>query len=212
MWLASISQLGGIVGGVGQALAISAPLTQRGIDYNEVADAETLQVFEEYANDGENESLPSIAADIEAKWDQYQQTHGSGRTSPNDAAIWATIVALATSVILMVGRYGLIQTLSTVLVASFTLLTMLNVFFLQDQPDWRVSLGEFFSGLSFRLPQSSGGINPIGTALATFGIIGVGATELVVYPYWCLEKGYAKFAGKNDGSLEWQRGPPDGCV
>ncbi len=30
MWLASISQLGGIVGGVGQALAISAPITQMG--------------------------------------------------------------------------------------------------------------------------------------------------------------------------------------
>jgi Mn2+/Fe2+ NRAMP family transporter len=204
MWLASISQLGGIVGGVGQALAISAPLTRMGIDYNEVADAETLQVFEAYAHDGGDEST-SIAADIEAKWDQYQKTHGSGRTSPNDAAIWATIVAVATSLILLVGRYGLIQTLSTVLVASFTLLTVLNVFLLQDQPDWRVSLEEFFSGLSFRLPESSGGMNPIGTALATFGIIGVGATELVVYPYWCLEKGYAKFAGKNDGSRAWQQ-------
>lgn len=32
------------------------------------------------------------------------------------------------------------------------------------------------------------------------GIIGVGAAELVVYPYWCLEKGDARFAGKNDGS------------
>ena len=43
MWVAGISQLGGIVGGVGQAMAISAPLTQMGADYNEVADAETLQ-------------------------------------------------------------------------------------------------------------------------------------------------------------------------
>ncbi len=39
-------------------------------------------------------------------------------------------------------------------------------------------------------------MNPIGTALATFGIIGVGAAELVVYPYWCLEKGYARFTGE----------------
>ena len=38
------------------------------------------------------------------------------------------------------------------------------------------------------------------TALATFGIIGVGAAELVAYPYWCLEKGYARFTGPRDES------------
>ncbi len=41
------------------------------------------------------------------------------------------------------------------------------------------------------------------TALATFGIIGVGAGELVFYPYWCLEKGYASFIGPRDDSDEW---------
>ena len=30
-------------------------------------------------------------------------------------------------------------------------------------------------------------------AFAAFGIIGVGASELIYYPYWCLEKGYASF-------------------
>jgi hypothetical protein len=32
----------------------------------------------------------------------------------------------------------------------------------------------------------------------------VGATELFYYPYWCIEKGYAKFVGPNDGSLAWE--------
>jgi hypothetical protein len=114
-------------------------------------------------------------------------------------------MAVATSVILYVGRYGLIQSLSTVLVASFTLLTVLNLFLLQGQPDFRVSLAEFVGGLSLGLPERVDGVNPIGTALATFGIIGVGASELIVYPYWCLEKGYARFTGRNDGSPEWQR-------
>jgi Mn2+/Fe2+ NRAMP family transporter len=54
------------------------------------------------------------------------------------------------------------------------------------------------------LPSASGGdARPIATALATFGIIGVGAAELVAYPYWCLEKGYARYAGPNDGSEAW---------
>lgn len=202
MWLASISQLGGIVGGVGQALSISAPLSQAGRDYNETADAETLQVFETFLARGDEVALTEDVPPAVAESLPESETASSGAT-PYDAAIWAAIMAVATSLILVWGRYGLIQSLSTVLVASFTLLTVVNLFLLQDQPDWRVSLSEFFDGLKFKLPASSGEVNPIGTALATFGIIGVGAAELVVYPYWCLEKGYARFAGKNDGSAEW---------
>jgi Mn2+/Fe2+ NRAMP family transporter len=41
------------------------------------------------------------------------------------------------------------------------------------------------------------------TALSAFGIIGVGAVELIMYPYWCLEKGYARYAGRDDGSAGW---------
>jgi Mn2+/Fe2+ NRAMP family transporter len=40
-------------------------------------------------------------------------------------------------------------------------------------------------------------------AFAVFGITGVGATELVYYPYWCLEKGYARSVGRSDGSSSW---------
>jgi len=104
------------------------------------------------------------------------------------------------------GRYELIQSFSTVLVASFTLLTIVNVFLLQDEPSYRVSWSEIFSGLSFGLPENVAGstARPIVTALATFGIIGVGAAELIVYPYWCLEKGYGRFTGPNDGTPQWK--------
>ncbi len=201
MWVASISQLGGIVGGVGQALAISAPLTNAGAAYNEVADAETLKKF----NDYKNRSIGTNSSDTDPTpgASETQFTTKELKTKPNDAAIWATVMAIVTSLILVYGRYGLIQSLSTVLVASFTLLTIVNLFMLQGQADWRVNFSDFIDGLKFRLPESVGGANPIGTALATFGIIGVGAAELVVYPYWCLEKGYARFVGKNDGSAEW---------
>ncbi len=216
MWLASISQLGGIVGGVGQALAISVPVTAAGRAYNEVADAQTLRKFDEYAG-----ITPSDAGLV-----REQATSGTGEGSgtsegsdagdvtgspepvkndSHDAAIWAALMAVVTSVVLYVGRYGLIQSLSTILVASFTCLTVLNVVLLQGQPRWRVNLSDFWEGLSLGLPEAVGGVNPIGTALATFGIIGVGAAELVVYPYWCLEKGYARFTGVNDGSVAWQQ-------
>lgn len=217
MWLASISQLGGIVGGVGQALAITAPVTQAGADYNEAADAAQLKLFEDYqaslseqavSSSPAGETAEPNAAGPEALWENYSETHGTDDEGnlwvPRDAAIWATIVSILTSFILLNGRYGLIQSLSTVLVASFTLLTIFNLFLLQGEQDFAVKAKEFWNGLVPSLPPSKEGINPIGTALATFGIIGVGAAELVVYPYWCLEKGYGKFTGANDGSPEWK--------
>lgn len=202
MWFCSISQLGGIVGGVGQALSISMPITSAGAAFNEIADQETLVQFERFALRSSGETTSISDEEIAARWVEFRQEHGDVQTH-SDAAIWAAIVAVTTSLILVNGRYGMIQSLSTVLVASFTLLTIANLFLLQDQPDFRVAWAEFLGGLQFGLPTASGDAKPIGTALATFGIIGVGAAELVVYPYWCLEKGYARFAGKNDGSDQW---------
>ena len=48
-----------------------------------------------------------------------------------------------------------------------------------------------------RARASASDLPPAGlvTAIAVFGITGVGATELVMYPYWCVEKGYARFVG-----------------
>jgi manganese transport protein len=55
-------------------------------------------------------------------------------------------------------------------------------------------------GLQFELPPAG-----IGMAVAVFGITGVGATELFMYPYWCIEKGYAQFTGPRDGTDAWKR-------
>ena len=41
-------------------------------------------------------------------------------------------------------------------------------------------------------------------AVAVFGITGVGAAELFMYPYWCVEKGYARYTGPRDGTPEWK--------
>jgi Mn2+/Fe2+ NRAMP family transporter len=75
---------------------------------------------------------------------------------------------------------------------------------LQTYGSWAITWDELITGLKFQLPPADGsGSAPLLTALATFGIIGVGATELVAYPYWCLEKGYARFTGPRDDSPEW---------
>ena len=53
-------------------------------------------------------------------------------------------------------------------------------------------------GLRFE-PPSAG----LFTAVAVFGVTGVGTSELFMYPYWCVEKGYARFTGPRDGSDAW---------
>jgi len=70
--------------------------------------------------------------------------------------------------------------------------------------NWGISWDEFLQGLKFQLPPKVEGIYPLATALAAFGIIGMAAGELIFYPYWCLEKGYAKFVGLREDSAYWE--------
>jgi hypothetical protein len=109
-----------------------------------------------------------------------------GRRSSRDSEIWALIMAVITAAILVVGRYSLIQSFSTAMVVSFTFITIINLIMLQNNAYWAVTPGDIMDGMSFRLPPpSAGAIGATGlaTALATFGIIGVGANELIAYPY-----------------------------
>lgn len=283
VFLASLGQLGGIVGGVGQALAISLPITEEGRLFNRQLDWETqyrialaeLAHARSRAAAGDRQAQQRIAsleervaqlgpqiiddrllwADEEARRlaerndpaakaraeklsqaravvEQRRRQLGDrpelvfavdvddasgldeqlvdaiknlGRRSAADHQYWATIVTVVTAVILVLGRYGFIQTFSTILVASFTLITILNVFALQSHDTYAVTWRELFQGMSFRLSPRSEmpGMSPLITALATFGIIGVGGNELVSYPYWCLEKGYARFTGPREETAEW---------
>jgi manganese transport protein len=83
------------------------------------------------------------------------------------------------------------------MVGAFTLSTLIAVGFLQFTP-YAVTGAQLASGLSFHLPAD------LATAFGAFGIIGVGASELIYYPYWCLEKGYARKLGPDDGTAAWR--------
>ena len=189
-WIATIIvttfQLGGIVGGVGQALSISAPLTQEGREVNAAAE-ERIRL--------------SVRAHEEGRIDDAASK--PIKNGANDQYVWAAIVTAITVVLLWIGRYRFIQVFVTAMIACFTLATLVNLVALQMKPEWAIDWGEVLEGLKFRLPEARPGHSPVATALATFGIIGVAAGELVFYPYWCLEAGYAKFVGPRDDSPEW---------
>ena len=215
MFLVIIGQQGGIVGGVGQALAISAPLTSDGKLYNQIVDAETqLQVQQRYVELFQERNADD--PDYDAKLVELQQGVEANQQRLNelgekpgvfyDDRLWATIIAVGTSALLIVVRYGLIQFFATAFVGTFTVITIVNLLMLQSDATLGINASELADGLKFRLPppeETHGTENPLVIALAAFGIIGVGAAELVAYSYWCLEKGYARFTGPRDDTPAW---------
>jgi len=285
VFLATIGQVGGIVGGVGQALQISVPITESGRQFNAQIEVETqytvsvaeLGLAEKRAVAGDAAGMARAAelkpiierltkafvadrlavadqqvADLRTKASQNEAAakrlliterayvivknrlavtdrpdelfsqQGDdlsdaedvlknavaklGRRSSRDDEIWALIMAIITAGLLLVGRYSFIQSFSTAMVVSFTFITIVNLVMLQSNAYWAVSAGDILDGMSFRLPPPSAGAigaTGVSTALATFGIIGVGANELIAYPYWCLEKGYARFTGPRNDTDEW---------
>ena len=161
MMVTTYGMLGGIVGGVGQALSLSIPITG---DY-----AAAIQ-----AADG------LVVSTVDDK-------------------IWATAIAVGTSLLLFFGRYGLIEVLCVGMVFCFTVITIGNVVALQST-DFAIPGKDILAGLWFGMPDNEMAWL---TGLATFGIIGIGATDLIVYPYWCLEKGYARFIGPRSDDPRW---------
>lgn len=115
---------------------------------------------------------------------------------------WAIVTALAAVLLLLSGGYHRIERLTTFMMVTVTAFTVVCVVVL-PATGYPLRLAEFKAGLKpdpFNLPTAA-----IAAAFATFGITGVGATELYAYPYWCLEKGYARYTGAHDDSENWVR-------
>jgi len=217
--LVALVQLGGIIGGVGQALTIQQPLTESGRIANQhhekvIQEKVKASLSRESTGDKDKASSENLTSDPnedaeseetvsgvgeEIDIDETKEENSAEAPSSHDSLIWCVIVTIISIFLLVIGRYRLIQNFSTVLVTTFTLVTIVNLIYLQSLPDWRVTWEDLKSGMTFQIPEGAG----LTVALAAFGIIGVGATELIQYPYWCQEKGYAKWTGPRDDSPEW---------
>ncbi len=111
---------------------------------------------------------------------------------------WAIVTCLVTIALIYNGSYRRIERFTTILVVGVTLITVAATLAL-GATIYSPNFQEILRGMTFNIPNDG-----IADAFAIFGITGVGATELFYYPYWCLEKGYARFVGPNDGSIEWE--------
>jgi Mn2+/Fe2+ NRAMP family transporter len=110
---------------------------------------------------------------------------------------WVAVCMVITISVLLGGGYARIEKLALVKVGFFSLLTICAAAVLLRRAG-AVTTADLANGLSFGLPAAG-----LATAIAVFGITGVGATELVQYPYWCVEKGYARYVGPHDGTAAW---------
>ncbi len=163
MLLATVFQLGGMCGGVGQAMNLAFP-----------------------------NGSPWLAGKIPALAD----TLGKHPEYP-----WALLTALCAVALLLSGGYKRIERFTTFLVITVTFITVGCVIAL-PATGYPVRLSDVAEGFKFLIPAAG-----LAAAFSTFGITGVGASELYSYPYWCLEKGYARFVGRRgEGDDEaWAR-------
>ncbi len=112
--------------------------------------------------------------------------------------VWVGLLVALTLALLLGGGYERIERLAVVKVGLFTLLTVMAAVLLVRRPEFNLAaLGQ---GLRFELPGAG-----LATAVAVFGITGVGTNELAMYPYWCVEKGYARFTGPREPGPAWTR-------
>jgi manganese transport protein len=111
--------------------------------------------------------------------------------------VWAITAAVVTAVLVYRGFYKPVELGSLIMIVLFTATVLVSLVSLQFTP-YAISWAELRSGLTFSLPPAV-----VGVAIGAFGITGVGGDEIMFYNYWCIEKGYAAYAGPNDNSAEW---------
>ncbi len=176
MQITTVMQLGGILHGASQALAMLLPITG---DYvgllaaQEGWDAQALGAKPAYMT-----------------WDDIT---------------WAIVIAGIVMFLLRGGGYAIVERFSKYMAITFTFLTFCCVGALQ-LTDYRITWSNIETAFSLNFLHS--GQTGLATALATWGIIGMGATDLIGYVYWMIEKGYASNAGPSDaeGWLDRARG------
>ncbi len=111
---------------------------------------------------------------------------------------YSFFIAIVVALMIFRGYYRFIEKISLGMIGLFTFFTFASLYFLMYTP-YNITLDDFLSGLRFDLPREA-----VAVAFGAFGITGVGGDEIIHYNYWCIEKGYAAFTGKNDGSPEWR--------
>lgn len=114
---------------------------------------------------------------------------------------WALLIAGVNILILLKGKYSFLEKTSVFMVMTFSAITVAGAVALQCT-ERAVPASEALLGL---VPLIGPLIAPavLATTVAAFAGTGVSGGELMAYTYWCVEKGYARYAGVADSSDGW---------
>jgi Mn2+/Fe2+ NRAMP family transporter len=112
--------------------------------------------------------------------------------------LWSVLLAISASLLIYNGKYGSVEKISLLMIALFTILTLTALFSL-EYTVFRFTFHDIWSSLRF---DFSGEI--VGVAIGAFGITGVASDEILAYNYWCIEKGYAAYAGPREENEAWK--------
>ena len=187
MMLMTIFQLGAMTGTVGQSLNLAFPKVSKGM-------AKQLGYIEKPEIDSTS-AIPELHATPE----EDDSTYLGKLIHDRPESPWAVLTCITAIGLLWSGSYRRIEIITTVLVVGLTFITLTATCAL-SATDYPIPWGEVAKGMTFMLPAAG-----IAAAFGAFGITGVGASELFYYPYWCLEKGYARYVGRCEPGEAWER-------
>lgn len=117
---------------------------------------------------------------------------------------WSIIVCAIALFILIGGRYVVIERVSVTLVSIFSVSIIFCGIILQ-WTDYGITWSNIVEGFQFTVDVKHGHQSAWVLGMAIIGAVGLSSTELVYYPYWCVEKGYARFTGPNEPTPEWEQ-------
>ena len=106
-------------------------------------------------------------------------------------------VALLAMIILGSGSYRYLERVMFLLVMCFTVTTVLCAGLMQTT-EYAMTVDDLVAGFSFSFPLEFAAL-----AIAVYGFTGVNGGEIAAYTYWCVEKGYPSYIGRNEPADEW---------
>ncbi|MFC4561082.1 Nramp family divalent metal transporter [Nocardiopsis mangrovi] len=138
--------------------------------------------------------IGGTAAALSILWPIY----GEALSFPS-MVVWTVIITVTTILLLQSSKYSIVERAAAISVGIFTFSTVGLALGL-PLTEFGYGSADLATGLSFAIPAGT-----IGIAVAMFGMTGVGADEMTTYTYWCMEKGYARWTGPDDGTEDRAR-------
>ena len=114
-------------------------------------------------------------------------------------SLYVLFIGFVVAILIYKNYYRLIERSSLVMVALFTVFTLVSLVSVAFTP-YHFSLSDVIDGLKLHLPPGA-----LVFAIGAFGITGVASDEIIAYNYWCIEKGYAAYTGPYENTAEWKR-------